>query len=226
MRYPEIKVFYIESTNRYRRTLRHYASGLNGEVLCPGRYKTFHNASVFVGEIEQDTAPTCRREELAQFDHRWPTKCDYCDYVFREEDEWQVNYTNVYVAADGREMTLHDAPPGACWDAWWMYDDHHNAKDRDWCTGPDGRCLVVVLPNGNQWMLDYGASNCTRPDDRVHKCWIRHGRPEDGTLHVDKNGNTCGAGDGSIISGDYLGYLRNGCFSADLRPPNPVDDAT
>lgn len=54
------------------------------------------------------------------------------------------------------------------------------------------------------------ARNCTMPDDTTHKCWVRHGRPEDGSLHVDKNGHTCGAGAGSIDTGKWHGFLHNG----------------
>lgn len=63
-------------------------------------------------------------------------------------------------------------------------------------------------------MIDGRASNCTMPDDNVHKCWVRHGRPEDGTLHVDKNGNTCAAGAGSIATPNFHGFLHNGDLSA------------
>src|SRR5262245_7846725 len=31
------------------------------------------------------------------------------------------------------------------------------------------------------------SSNCRMKDDDTHHCWVRHGRPEDGTL-LDKNG--------------------------------------
>jgi hypothetical protein len=57
-------------------------------------------------------------------------------------------------------------------------------------------------------MIDSRASNCTLPNDREHKCWIRHGTPPD--LTVDKNGKTCAAGAGSIQLGNYHGFLRNG----------------
>jgi hypothetical protein len=46
---------------------------------------------------------------------------------------------------------------------------------------------------------------------RPHKCWVRHGEPPNHT--VDKRGNTCGAGAGSILSGSYHGFLRDGSFT-------------
>ena len=51
------------------------------------------------------------------------------------------------------------------------------------------------------------------PGDDVHRCWVRHGRPEDGTLHVDKNGQTCAAGAGSIQTHNWHGFLHNGVLS-------------
>ena len=100
-------------------------------------------------------------------------------------------------------------PPGACYDAHWYHD---------WRTGPDGRSLVVVLPNGHPWFIDNEASNCTMKGETVHRCWCRHGKPEDGTLHVDKDGNTCKAGGGSIQSGDYHGFLHNGALVLQAEP--------
>ncbi|HEY3781459.1 MAG TPA: hypothetical protein VGL56_10275 [Fimbriimonadaceae bacterium] len=72
---------------------------------------------------------------------------------------------------------------------------------------PDKRILCVKLPNGHTWVIDHKANNCTRKDDYVHRCWVRHGEPPN--ITVDKNGDTCGCGC-SIQSGDYHGFLRNG----------------
>jgi hypothetical protein len=101
---------------------------------------------------------------------------------------------------------LGSCPPGAMWDATWM----HDCRGAYFLGGPntDGRFLVVRLPNGNDWCIDSRASNCTKPDDEGHRCWIRHGDPPN--LTVDKNGITCDAGAGSIQSGNYHGFLRNG----------------
>lgn len=58
------------------------------------------------------------------------------------------------------------------------------------------------------WEVDGRASNCTKKDDNVHKCWCRHGDAPNVT--VDKNGNTCAAGAGSILVDGWHGFLRNG----------------
>lgn len=91
---------------------------------------------------------------------------------------------------------------------------------------PDGSLHVfAVLPCGCRWNIDSQASNCTRPGDRAHKCWIRHGDPEDPQgertgrkFHVDKQGETCAAGAGSIVcgGGHYHGFLHGGVFTPGL----------
>jgi hypothetical protein len=100
-------------------------------------------------------------------------------------------------------LTVDQLPPGA---AWWC---PRESRAR---VGPDGRGLYVKTPGG-LWFVDGMANNCTRRDDEAHRCWVRHGSPEDGTLHVDKEGDTCGCGS-SIGQGpgfiDYHGFLHHG----------------
>lgn len=137
----------------------------------------------------------------ADLDERWPTSCEACGQAFGTDAERGMRGSRIFVRADtGDEVTLGQAPIGACWDADWYHD---------WRTGPDGRSLVVKTPGGD-WFIDSEASNCTKKGDENHRCWIRHGKPEDGTLHVDKNGVTCSAGAGSIHCGKYHGFLRQG----------------
>lgn len=75
-----------------------------------------------------------------------------------------------------------------------------------------GKHLHVVLPNGHPWDIDSRANNCTRPDDRTHRCWVRDGEPP--MVTAGKDGDTCSAGAGSILSGDYHGFLQNGILTA------------
>ncbi len=89
------------------------------------------------------------------------------------------------------------------WYADWMI----HTPDQKKFVGPDGHCLVVKTPGG-EWMVDSVAKNCTKPGDLDHKCWVRHGTVPN--ITVDKVGNTCAAGAGSIIAGHYHGFLRNG----------------
>lgn len=88
------------------------------------------------------------------------------------------------------------------WNTW------TSAKWYNW-TNQEGPMLEVVLPNGHHWNIDSRASNCTMPEDTTHRCWVRHGDPEQGIIHVDKNGHTCQAGAGSIAVPGYHGFLHN-----------------
>jgi hypothetical protein len=71
-----------------------------------------------------------------------------------------------------------------------------------------GPQLFVILPDNSPWNIDSRAGNCTLKADFEHRCWIRHGLPP--VITVDKDGQTCAAGGGSIQSGSWHGYLRNG----------------
>lgn len=83
-----------------------------------------------------------------------------------------------------------------------------------WCSGRwtncDGRHLYAILPNGHEWDVDSRANNCDMPDDFTHRCWVREGEPP--LVTAGKSGHTCTAGGGSILAGDYHGFLRNGVF--------------
>ena len=135
----------------------------------------------------------------------WPAFCELgCGYEFTEADHWQDIQDQLYQRAPGEFYTLRDAPPGAMWDAWWMPDNWR---------GPDGIALMVKCPNGCDWHVDGQASNCTRKGE-PHACWVRHGDPRQANITVDKNGDTCAAGAGSILAGDYHGFLQAGILTA------------
>lgn len=92
-------------------------------------------------------------------------------------------------------------------------------KPGEWCyagwTNCDGMHLHAICPNGQHWDIDSRASNCTLKDETTHRCWVRHGDPRKGELvHVDKAGHTCAAGAGSIVAGDFHGWLHSGFFTA------------
>ncbi len=164
-----------------------------------------------IGTFQQDIPSRDGYEELApKVEHThpaWPTKCEHCDYLFQPQDDWQEWAERLMRRSDTNDLTTRDAaPPGAMWDAWW-YRDHQES------TGTDGRSLVVRLPNGHEWCMDFRCSNCTLPQDNVHKCWVRHGDPPN--LTVNKDGVTCQAGAGSIWSrqghpDEWHGFLTKG----------------
>lgn len=98
--------------------------------------------------------------------------------------------------------------PGAMWFADISYMD---GSDYLWNNEDAHGRLHVVCPNGRHWDIDSRCSNCTLPNDHVHRCWVCHGEPPN--ITVDKQGVTCAAGAGSILAGDYHGFLRNGEFT-------------
>lgn len=137
-------------------------------------------------------------------DPRWPKACA-CGHEFAESDPKQVFKERLYEELNdgGRIVTLDEAAPGAIYDATWMH------TIPNWC-GPDGKALHCKLPTDTNhwWHIDGSASNCTMPEDKVHRCWVRHGEAPE--LTIDKDGNTCAAGAGSIGADGYHGFLRNG----------------
>ncbi len=186
--------------------LRRYRSD---DYKC-GANGSYCNAKVFFCE-----APAARDENgyykeinksvgPGDTDSRWPTVCEACGRGFDEKDHFQLFQDAIMrEPATGKTWTFRDLPPGAVYNAYW--DEIH--------VGTDGRSLVAICPDGHAWHIDARANNCTMKDDNIHRCWVRHGKPEDSTLHVDKNGVTCAAGAGSIDTGGYHGFLHNGEFS-------------
>lgn len=128
-----------------------------------------------------------------------------CGYVFTQENAelssrgFACGWRNPIT---GEEWDNSNLPAGAMYDAKAYHDIPH------WCSA-DGIALHVVLPDGTHWHVDGEANNCTRKGDHSHKCWPRHGDPRKGECHVDKNGNTCSAGAGSIQTGSWHGFLHN-----------------
>jgi len=113
-------------------------------------------------------------------------------------------YDPIYKRSDtGEEIILNKAPVGAIWENTWYYNE---VSLKGWL-GEDGRSFTIRTPGGD-WCCDRKASNCTKLEDHVHKCWCRHGDAP--VFTIDKIGNTCNAGAGSILIGDYHGFLING----------------
>lgn len=207
-----MKVFFLTPAPRVEFQLRRWAK--DGRCSCD-REKVCAWASVDLGELDEPLREAPHRYErasseiitVAEDDPRWPTQC-VCGYVFQADDERCVDTHRLYAGApDGKLYSLRNAPVGAMWDAWWMRSGGYGR------IGPDGLYLIVKTPGGD-WGVDDRASNCTMPSDDVHRCWVRHGDPRTGVVHVDKNGNTCGAGAGSILCGGYHGFLHNGELGA------------
>lgn len=223
-----LKAFFIEPTGRQLVYLRRYRSTRGGDdKKCP--LHGYHDVSILIGEREEKKTPEGYIESIPveeyQDDPRWPVKCE-CGYEFNiqdDADKFQVFNDSIYRRRDtGEEFGFRKAPPGAIWNAWWLPEA--------WA-GPDGLRLVAKTPDGHDWMIDGRASNCTekcgncgrpyhehrekicdgfkRTDN--HKCWTRNTNLD--CLDVGKGyGPTCAAGAGSILTGEWHGFLRNGFF--------------
>lgn len=203
-----VKCFMVQETNRFRASLRRFVFSSDSKCSGPSQY---HNADgpevgILEGARDADGYYKLTRMEEAnsppRSDPRWPKKCDSCDYLFTDADEWQLFSDHIYIDDAGKEHSLRSPTPGMMWDASWS---------GQWARGPDGKSLVVVCPNGSQWNIDGPCSNCTLPEDRgafdiAHRCWTRTGVPP--LISVGKQfGKTCSAGGGSIQAGDYHGFL-------------------
>lgn len=159
----------------------------------------YHNATVHLADSDKlhdwefkGRDPSAYPAEL------WPTKCDQCgENVPHSFITKQVFYSRLYDTPSGKL-----GPGDMYWNDW--LDENHYWDNHK---GPH---LEVICPNGHPWNIDSRASNCGLPGDRMHRCWVRHGEPPN--IHVDKNGLTCSAGGGSIIAGNYHGFLHNGSF--------------
>lgn len=146
----------------------------------------------------------CAKE--ARPDHDFDTTIHPCPKCGQPARLWSYGATTILKRFDNGEELPNPVPPGAVW-----------AAEHPYRLGPDGRDLYCMLPNGHPWHIDGFANNCDMPEDKEHFCWLRTGRPEDGTLHVSKEApgfTTCGAGAGSILSGDYHGFLKNGVLES------------
>ncbi|HEX7126433.1 MAG TPA: hypothetical protein VF406_11795 [Thermodesulfobacteriota bacterium] len=162
----------LTETPRTRRALRRFTWGARpgdlpqaGHAGCqaakpwPDGYNPGHDAAVPIEDgIAEDYIENGRRywrssgEEVPRTDSRWPTTCR-CGYVFAPDDQWQVAAERIYTRADtGAEVTLRDAPIGACWRAWWLEDVGGWSK-------PRYGALIARCPGGHDWTITGPASN-------------------------------------------------------------------
>lgn len=156
-----------------------------------------HNAMKHLKDSPDENWELGGKVEDYPFD-QWPTHCDCGEPVPVDNITKQIHRKTLYDTPSGKLE-----PGNLYWVSYLpenMYWDNHK--------GPH---LHAILPNGYGWNIDSRASNCTKPEDRTHRCWVRHG--EVPNIHVDKNGHTCSAGAGSIIGGDWHGFLHHGQFN-------------
>lgn len=177
-------VFLLTPTATTQETLRRYTYPAD----CPTGHGG-HDAYVSIGErlYEENYAA----DDFDHNDPRWPTVCA-CGYAFQASDHWQHTLDCLYAGGPYRGP-LQDAPAGALWDATWLHDT--------WL-GSDGKCYVVKLPNGTEWIIDGPSSNGDG--------WVRSGDAPNLTVQP------------SILVSSYRsrasyhGFLTDGVLSDDL----------
>lgn len=149
-------------------------------------------------------------------DPRWPVKCDGCGKLAPlapYENSLEIVTHQIFRRKLFNTKSGEPEPGDLYYVDYGCWED-----DRQYCVSGWSNCsgkhLHCVLPNKTTWDIDSRASNCTRREDKTHRCWVRHGIPEKGEIiHVDKNGNTCQAGAGSIAVTGFHGFLHNGILA-------------
>jgi hypothetical protein len=203
------KCFLVEGTDSSMLYLRRYCDGPCSQMAGEHSY---HNAMFLIGEVQELRVP-CEHEscpnghlelpkscEVTSTDPRWPSQCE-CGVVFGEGVTFQHFTRRLYRNPEtGEKWEQAKLPVGAMYFDDWM-------PRTFWWDNFQGQHLHVITPGG-EWNIDSRCSNCTLPNDRTHRCWVRHGAAPN--IHVDKNGHTCSAGAGSIVCGKYHGFLHNG----------------
>jgi len=200
------KVRFVKPWGR-RVWLRAYWDGCEGDRI--------HNAMILVGDYETQSDEEMPGGDAEDYEAvRWPTKCDQCSAAVPSDDEEARRHVfrrTLYIGADGQVDTPR---VGDCY--WYDYEEHGGHCIHGW-TNCDGRHLFVHVPNPSSsdpthdyWDVMGRASNCTQQQETTHRCWVLHGTPEEGNLHVDKAGHTCEAGGGSLQTAHWHGCLHNG----------------
>ncbi len=201
-----LKCHLMEETDMARISLRRY----NISIIGTNHY---HSAMNFLYDEKAvlDVEGCLRnnhmnRDFVPEDDPKWPTHCS-CGYKFTEADPFQYYTQRLYVNKSTNEILVRDDfKPGAIWE---------NTRAPKFLQGFDGKSIVVICPNGSEWNIDGRANNCTKKEDNEHRCWCRHGTIPN--ITVDKipepGHSTCSAGGGSIIAGNYHGFLSNGEFT-------------
>jgi len=187
---------------------------------CPNSYGRgrpgVHNAITPIGDVPELGAWGAFGDVGDHPEERWPTSCRDCGAAVPPVDR------SVQVVGDSwNEVTrqvfterLYDTESGVPEPGDLYYTSFHDPGHCPYWDNCDGRHLHGVVPNGDHWDIDSRCSNCTLREDRLHRCWVRSGTPEDGTLHVGKGGLTCAAGAGSIQTAGWHGFLHGMSWSA------------
>ena len=194
-----VAVFWCEPTGTVQRSLRCFQFSDKHPCAKGGYCNASRVLDVVPAEFEtNENTRYFKRYDPADWPwDAFPTACERCGAEIPDPHR-QIALEEIFVVKtgvhSGKEFPRRDLPVGAMFHQW-LYEEF-----KDWC-GWDGRALYVVTPDG-EWGVDMQANNCTDRANKKHRCWVRHGDPTTGYLHVDKDGTpdrpTCAAGAGSI----------------------------
>lgn len=191
-----VKVFFCVPTGM----VEYYYGRVGKEpAVCSGG---IHSARKPLGTMPKDQQP---KGWPPVSDPAWPTACDKCGAELSDDNSTRHSGgRTLFKRYDNGEPIEPYKVVGAV------------IEDREYGPfGHDGRSLICTVPGPHPWHIDSRANNCTMPKDDVHRCWVRTGKPEDGTLHVGKSApgqTTCKAGAGSIQTGQWHGFLHHGAL--------------
>lgn len=188
---------------------------------CPNSYGMgkpgSHNAAVNLEDRPGTGEAPSFGSEKDYPEERWPTACKDCGAPAPTDPKkpTAVGQEGIYYHRFVSVTKLYDSPSGEPERGDVYVMDYHHPGECPFWDNCDGHHFWAILPNGHTWDIDSRANNCTMPDERTHRCWVRVGSLEEGNLHVDKNGHTCAAGAGSIAVPGWHGFLHhfnwNGC---------------
>jgi hypothetical protein len=211
-----------------------------GNDDCPNSYGKghpgIHNAKVFIGESQTLNDWNFGGNISDYPDERWPTKCEHCPAIIvpvpdelcscgcgemrppKNAPMRSIHHRIVYEAQDGTRAVRDELQPGDMYWADWY--GCNGACIHGW-TNCDGKHLILTIPYGQDkastfpWDINGRASNCTKPNDTTHRCWVKHGNHEANELTVNKAGATCDAGGGSIQVTGYHGVVTDNVLRGD-----------
>jgi len=197
----------------------------DGKRACAASWKGYHDSKTFLRRVEgiaaEGTEPDSSDSVPAE---AWPTACAFCGEAAPEHAVRHVSVSTVYRGTvDGEERVGLQGKPGSRFglrpgDAFWATWFHSHGEEvgchAGWTNCADERGhLHLVLPDGHHFDCSSRAKNCSRPKDKKHRCWSVEGTPEGGDLSLGKGGDTCKAGAGSVDTGTWHGFVRDGLMT-------------
>ena len=63
-----------------------------------------------------------------------------------------------------------------------------------------------------------GHLTASKPNDVIHRCWVKHTQDGIENMTIDKNGITCNAGSGSILQGKLARLYSQGNVDKGMTP--------